>query len=109
MGEPSLGFRLLEYPRALVLELPEVVVMTLLIVGSLPMIESLFHITTRVRWLEMADLNHPLLKRMTLEAPGTFDINRSLVIEQNHCLLRHDHRFDFGHGLNRRGREHLQL
>ncbi len=48
------------------------IVMTLLIVGSLPMIESLFHITTRVRWLEMADLNHPLLRRMTLEAPGTF-------------------------------------
>ncbi len=47
-------------------------VMTLLIVGGLPMVESLFGITTRVRWLEMADLNHPLLKRMTLEAPGTF-------------------------------------
>ncbi len=47
-------------------------VMTLLIVGGLPMLESLFGITTRVRWLEMADLNHPLLKRMTLEAPGTF-------------------------------------
>jgi putative nucleotidyltransferase with HDIG domain len=32
----------------------------------------LFRVTTRVRWLELADLNHPLLKRMTLEAPGTF-------------------------------------
>ena len=46
--------------------------MTLIIVGGLPCIESLFRITTRVRWLELADLNHPLLRRMTVEAPGTF-------------------------------------
>ena len=48
------------------------IMMTLIIVGGLPWIESLFHITTRVRWLELADLNHPLLRRMTIEAPGTF-------------------------------------
>ena len=48
------------------------VVMTLIIVGALPWVESLFRITTRVRWLELADLNHPLLRRMTIEAPGTF-------------------------------------
>ncbi len=46
--------------------------MALMIVGGLPFIEALFAITTRVRWLELADLNHPLLRRMTLEAPGTF-------------------------------------
>lgn len=46
--------------------------LTLIIVGALPFAESVFRITTRVRWLELADLNHPLLKRMTLEAPGTF-------------------------------------
>jgi len=45
---------------------------TLIIVGGLPCVESLFGITTRVRWLELADLNHPLLRRMTIEAPGTF-------------------------------------
>ncbi len=48
------------------------IVMALIIVGGLPFVEILFRITTRVRWLELADLNHPLLKRMTLEAPGTF-------------------------------------
>jgi hypothetical protein len=48
------------------------IMMTLIIVGGLPWIESLFRITTRVRWLELADLNHPLLRRMTIEAPGTF-------------------------------------
>jgi len=40
--------------------------------GILPALESLFGITTDISWLEMSDLNHPLLKRLTLEAPGTF-------------------------------------
>lgn len=46
--------------------------LTFMIVGGLPVLERLFRVTTRVRWLELADLNHPLLKRMSLEAPGTF-------------------------------------
>ncbi|NOX98731.1 MAG: HDIG domain-containing protein [Verrucomicrobia bacterium] len=45
--------------------------------GILPLIESVFGITTALSWLEMADLNHPLMKRMTLEAPGTY----------HHCLV----------------------
>lgn len=40
--------------------------------GLLPMLESLFGITTDISWLESADLNHPLLKRMSMEAPGTY-------------------------------------
>jgi putative nucleotidyltransferase with HDIG domain len=35
-------------------------------------LEHIFGITTDISWLEAADLNHPLLKRMTLEAPGTY-------------------------------------
>jgi putative nucleotidyltransferase with HDIG domain len=40
--------------------------------GILPMLEHLFKITTDISWLEMSDLNHPLLKRLSLEAPGTY-------------------------------------
>ena len=40
--------------------------------GILPMLEHLFKITTDISWLEMTDLNHPLLKRLSLEAPGTY-------------------------------------
>lgn len=40
--------------------------------GTLPILEHIFGITTDISWLESADLNHPLLKRMTLEAPGTY-------------------------------------
>ena len=42
-----------------------------LVSGLLPLIEATFRITTDVSWMELADLNHPLLKQMTLEAPGT--------------------------------------
>jgi putative nucleotidyltransferase with HDIG domain len=44
--------------------------------GILPVLENLFRITTDISWLEMADLNHPLLRRLSLEAPGTY----------HHCL-----------------------
>ena len=46
--------------------------------GILPLIESLFRITTNISWLELADLNHPLLRQMTIEAPGTY--HHSLVV-----------------------------
>ncbi len=49
-----------------------------LVSGLLPVLEHLFRITTDISWLEMADLNHPLLKRMTIEAPGTY--HHSLVV-----------------------------
>ena len=44
----------------------------ILVSGILPVLEHIFGITTDISWLESSDLNHPLLKRMTLEAPGTY-------------------------------------
>src|SRR5213595_3967685 len=46
--------------------------------GALPMLENVFGITTDISWLEASDLNHPLLRRMTIEAPGTY--HHSLVV-----------------------------
>jgi len=46
--------------------------------GMLPLLENLFQITTDISWLEASDLNHPLLRRMTIEAPGTY--HHSLVV-----------------------------
>jgi len=40
--------------------------------------ERLFDITTDVRLLELSDLNHPLLKELSLKAPGTF--HHSMVV-----------------------------
>ncbi len=50
----------------------------MLVGGALPVLETLFGLTTDISWLEAADLNHPLLKRMTIEAPGTY--HHSLVV-----------------------------
>src|SRR5437667_1796077 len=49
-----------------------------LVGGALPMLENVFGITTDISWLEASDLNHPLLRRMTIEAPGTY--HHSLVV-----------------------------
>jgi len=44
----------------------------LLVLGALPVIEWLFGILTNIRLFELADMNQPALKRIQLEAPGTF-------------------------------------
>ncbi len=50
------------------------------VVGLLPVLEALFKRTTDITLLEMTDFNHPLLRRMQLEAPGTY--HHSLVVAQ---------------------------
>jgi putative nucleotidyltransferase with HDIG domain len=54
------------------------VITGLIVGGLLPVIESIFGVTTEVSWLELADLNHPLMKRLSIEAPGTY--HHSLVV-----------------------------
>jgi len=54
------------------------IVTAMLVGGALPILENLFQITTDISWLEASDLNHPLLRRMTIEAPGTY--HHSLVV-----------------------------
>lgn len=44
----------------------------ILTIGLLPLFESSFGITTDVTLLELSDLNRPLLKRLAIEAPGTY-------------------------------------
>lgn len=49
-------------------------------VGILPLVESLFKRTTDITLIELTDYNHPLLRRMQMEAPGTY--HHSLVVAQ---------------------------
>ena len=44
----------------------------------IPLFESVFNLATDITLLELSDLNHPLLKRMIVEAPGTY--HHSLVV-----------------------------
>jgi putative nucleotidyltransferase with HDIG domain len=50
----------------------------LFVSAILPLVETAFQITTTISWLELADLNHPLLQQMTMEAPGTY--HHSLLV-----------------------------
>jgi len=40
--------------------------------GMLPILESVFKISTDITLLELSNLNQPVLKRLALEAPGTY-------------------------------------
>ncbi|MCE5249251.1 HDIG domain-containing protein [bacterium] len=41
-------------------------------IGILPLLESVFKVTTDITLLELSDLNNPLLKELAVKAPGTF-------------------------------------
>ncbi|MDD5661364.1 MAG: HDIG domain-containing protein [Candidatus Omnitrophica bacterium] len=46
--------------------------------GILPLFEYILQTVTNISLLELADLNHPVLQRMILEAPGTY--HHSLIV-----------------------------
>ncbi|MEM0967347.1 MAG: HDIG domain-containing metalloprotein [Verrucomicrobiota bacterium] len=48
------------------------------ILGFLPLLEKLFNYTTDITLLEYTDFNHPLLRRMQIEAPGSY--HHSLMV-----------------------------
>ena len=48
------------------------------VLGILPFIEKAFRITTSMTLLELADASQPLLRRLAIEAPGTY--NHSLQV-----------------------------
>lgn len=42
------------------------------VAGILPLLESIFHVMTDMMLMEYMDPSHPLLRRLSLEAPGTY-------------------------------------
>lgn len=48
------------------------------VAGTLPVLENFFGIVTNISLLELSDFNHPLLKKMILDAPGTY--HHSLIV-----------------------------
>lgn len=48
------------------------VLASIITIGVLPYLESVFKITSSIRLLELSNPNHPLLRRLMLEAPGTY-------------------------------------
>ncbi|MFO1490011.1 MAG: HDIG domain-containing protein [Kiritimatiellia bacterium] len=48
------------------------VVISYLAIQFVPLFESAFRVTSDLRLLQLTDLSHPLLQRLSLEAPGTY-------------------------------------
>lgn len=48
------------------------IIAAVLSLGLLPIVESMFHVLTPMKLLELSNPNHPVLKRLLIEAPGTY-------------------------------------
>jgi putative nucleotidyltransferase with HDIG domain len=51
---------------------------SILVLGIAPIIESLFGYTTDIKLLELANMDHPVLKDLILQAPGTY--HHSIIV-----------------------------
>lgn len=81
----ALGFNVQEGFRAAITQWPEIPIALLgglsnviIVAGAMPLLESVFKLTTDMRLLELADQNHPLLRKMVVSAPGTY--HHSLLV-----------------------------
>jgi hypothetical protein len=54
------------------------ILVAILVSFLLPVLESAFNILTDVRLLELSNLNNPLLRRLAVEAPGSY--NHSIIV-----------------------------
>jgi len=54
------------------------IITSFIVIGSLPIFEYLFKVVTNISLLELSDFNHALLRKMILEAPGTYQ--HSLIV-----------------------------
>ncbi|MGE9297424.1 MAG: HD family phosphohydrolase, partial [Puniceicoccales bacterium] len=50
----------------------------IIVIGLLPIMEHIFKYTTDITLLELTDFNHPLLRKLQMEAPGTY--HHSLMV-----------------------------
>lgn len=81
----ALGFNIQEGFSAVLLQWTDVPIALLgglsnviIVAGAMPLLESIFKLTTDMRLLELADQNHPLLRKMVVNAPGTY--HHSLLV-----------------------------
>jgi len=66
------SFVAVEYIRSLLIGISNPVISSILLIGTLPYFESASRLVSNIGLIELANLNHPLLKRLSMEAPGTY-------------------------------------
>jgi len=54
------------------------ILVAIIATGTAPVIETVFGYTTDVKLMELANLNHPLLKELIVEAPGSY--HHSIIV-----------------------------
>lgn len=54
------------------------IVIGIVVIGTLPYLENLFGLVTPIKLLELSNPSHPLLRRLQVEAPGTY--HHSLLV-----------------------------
>lgn len=54
------------------------IIVGMLAIGTLPYLEHLFRLVTPIKLLELSNPSHPLLRRLQVEAPGTY--HHSLIV-----------------------------
>ena len=81
----ALGFNMQEGFSAAIMQWTDIPIALLgglsnviIVAGAMPLLESIFKLTTDMRLLELADQNHPLLRKMVVNAPGTY--HHSLLV-----------------------------
>jgi putative nucleotidyltransferase with HDIG domain len=72
------GISLRAFLRDSLLAVANSLACTIVVMFLLPIFESLFDVTTNFTLMELSDLNRPLLRRLILEAPGTY--HHSLMV-----------------------------
>lgn len=75
-----IGYRLapMEIIQNLGLGVLNCILTTFFAMMSVAIFENVFDITTDMTLVELSDMNHPLLKRLSIEAPGTY--NHSVLV-----------------------------
>lgn len=71
-------YELFTMAKAMALGILNGLVASVIAGGTLPYIEDTFRILTDVKLLELSNPNHPLLKKLLLEAPGTY--HHSIIV-----------------------------
>ncbi|HEY8463135.1 MAG TPA: HDIG domain-containing metalloprotein [Bacillota bacterium] len=74
----NLLFRVHFEPLAILLASIGGFVSAVLAIGSLPFLENTFKVISPIRLLELSNPGHPLLRRLQIEAPGTY--HHSLIV-----------------------------
>ena len=74
------GFHLVPFALEALAALLSSFVVAVFVCGLMPLLEKYFNISTHITWLEWADMNHPVLKKLQMTAPGTF--HHSLYVQR---------------------------